>query len=240
MAEQRWQLARFALACGLILGLGSGCALPGAPTSTPPPTATPTETVGAPLVDVPSPTVSAPAGGGGAATTPQATPPPPTAVPRATETATPTPQAMAGATEEPTPGPTPVSLCPDLELEIVFQQEQSLHMEGTSIETRMEASGSVPLTVDVSASPPKVSGEGQLPVTGGGHAGDCSFDYSGSITYRFEGEILPGADGQPELHLGGQRAMQVEASVPCGGGGAAPFEAMAEQVLPYEEGATDE
>ena len=241
MAEQGWQLARFALACGLILMLACECAPPGASTSTPQPTATSTETVEGPLVDVPSPTATDSAGGGSAATTPQATPPPPTAVPQATETATPTPEAAAGGTEEPTPGPTSVSLCSDLELEIVFQQVQSLHVGETSIETTMEASGSVPLTVDVSASPPKVSGEGQLPITGGGHMGDCSLEFSGSIAYRLEGEILPGPDGHPELHLGGQREMQVVTSGSCGGGGGgAPFEEMAETVLPYEEGATDE
>ncbi len=88
--------------------------------------------------------------------------------------------------------------------------------------------------------PPKVSGEGELPISGGGHLGECAFQNSGDLVYRFAGEIVPGPDGYPELHLSGQRAMNIMASAPCGGGGATPFEDMGEQVLRYEEGQTVE
>ena len=138
------------------------------------------------------------------------------------------------ATQEPTLAP----LCPNLELEIVFQQLQSMQVGEMPLENAITASGLVPLSVDVDVSPPKVSGEGKLPVSGGGHIGECAFQNSGSVAYRFEGEIVPGPNGRLELHLGGQRSMNVVASELCGGSGTTPFEDMGEQVLMYEDGHT--
>lgn len=150
---------------------------------------------------------------------------------------TPTATVMPGGdTGEATLEPTPFPLCSNLELEIEFQQIQSVQVGEIPLENVISASGRVPLSVDLGVHLPKVSGEGELPISGGGHLGECAFQNSGVLAYRFEGEIVPDPDGYPELYLGGQRAMNVTASMPCGGGGATPFEDMGEQVLRYEEG----
>jgi hypothetical protein len=154
---------------------------------------------------------------------------------------TPTPTIVpGGGVGETTAEPTPIPICSNLELKIEFQQVQSMQAGEIPIENEINASGSVPLFVDVGVSPPKVNGEGELPVSGGGHAGECAFQDSGTLAYRFEGEIILGADGYPELHLGGQRAMNVVASPLCGGRATTPFEEVGEQVLRYEEGYTVE
>lgn len=161
-----------------------------------------------------------------------------------TTVATPTPTATVvpgGGAGEATPEPTWVPLCPSLELEIEFQQVQSMQMGEVSLRNVINASGCVPLSVDSGVSPQKVSGEGELPVSGGGQAGGCVWQNSGVLAYRFEGEIIQGPDGHPEIHLGGQRSMNIVASASCAGGGSGvPFEDIGEQVLRYEDGHTVE
>jgi len=193
-----------------------------------------------------SPTAESGGAEGGGAPTPTMAPsaeatetPTPTSTPTPSATATPT-AAVGGGGATATPEATAVPLCPDLELEIEFHQIQSMNLGETTLNTEIIATGRVPLTLDAGAAPPAVRGEGELPISGGGQVGDCSFQYSGTLAYRFEGEVVPDPQGAPELHLGGQRAMTIKASAPCGGGGAAPFEEMGEQVLPYQEGATVE
>lgn len=172
-------------------------------------------------------------GGGEGTPTPTSTPETPGGL---RPTLTPT-LVAGGGTGGATPEPTLAPLCPNLELEIEFQQTQVLQMEDLSIENEMSASGTLPLTVNLGVSPPTVQGEAQFPVTGGGHVGDCVFDYSGNLAYMLEGEIVSAADGHLELRLGGQRAMNVAISNPsCPGGGGAPFEDIGEVALAYAEG----
>jgi len=172
--------------------------------------------------------------------------PTPTPSPTPTETApaptlpSPTPTvetAPGGAGDTPTPElPTP---CPQLELEIDFQQIQSMPEAG--IHSEIQASGEIALSVDTATDPPTVRGEGELPISGGGQVGECSWTASGTLAYRLEGEIVPGPTGSLEVHLGGERRMNlIMVGGECGGGGGAPFEPLAETVFPYEDGATQE
>jgi hypothetical protein len=152
-------------------------------------------------------------------------------------TISPTDTILPGGGEvEDTPDFDPVTLCPNLELEIEFEQQQSMQLAGVSLENTIQASGSIPLDVDVNANPPRVTGTGELAVTGGGHSGDCSFVRSGTLTYQFEGQIVLGEDGVPQLTLGGQRSMDVTSTPLCGGMASTPLEDLQEQVLRYEEG----
>ncbi|MGD8822584.1 MAG: hypothetical protein PVG63_05715 [Anaerolineales bacterium] len=153
-------------------------------------------------------------------------------------TATPTETVVpGGGAADPTPEFGPITLCPQLELEIEFQQQQSMQLAGVSLENTIQASGTIPLEVDVNANPPRVTGAGELAISGGGHSGDCSFERSGTLTYEFEGRIIMGDDGAPQLYLGGQRSMNVISSPLCGGMADTPLEAMQEQALRYEQGA---
>ena len=165
--------------------------------------------------------------------TPTETAPPPVA-PSPTPTVTPPP---GGAGSPPTAEPPP--LCPQLELAIDFQQTQSLAAAG--MHSEMTAYGKVPLSVETASEPATVHGEGELPVSGGGQAGDCSWAWTGTLAYRLEGEIAPGPNGDLEVRLRGERMMNITAvGGECGGGGGAPFEPIGELTLPYEEGATKE
>lgn len=145
-----------------------------------------------------------------------------------------------GGLDDGTPEPDPVNLCPNLELEIDFHQSQSMQLEGVSLENTINASGSIPLWVDLSANPPHVSGSGELSISGGGHSGNCSFIRSGTLTYQLEGEIVLGGDGTYQLHLDGQRSMNVTSNPLCGGMASTPLEDLQEQVLRYEEGEKEE
>lgn len=125
-----------------------------------------------------------------------------------------------------------------LALDVVFRQVQSMEAGGVPLENTIESSGRVTLAVDASASPPKVSGEGSTPVTGGGHVGALAFTNSGTITYRLAGEIARGPSGRLELHLGGERSMDVKASGPGGPSASTPFEDVGERVLAFEDGSS--
>ncbi len=144
-------------------------------------------------------------------------PPPPTV--------TPTPEAVARA---PTPTPTfpPEPICPEAELEIEWALQGMISYR---------ASGSVPLTVDLERTPPRVTGEAALPITGGGMG--CTV--SGDLRYRLDGEIVSGPDGEPQISLGGQRAVDVVVSCPGGGkgGGGGGWEGIGRRPIPYREGA---
>ncbi|MDI6843614.1 MAG: hypothetical protein QMC94_04365 [Anaerosomatales bacterium] len=125
----------------------------------------------------------------------------------------------------------------EVALDVVFRQMQAMEAGGVPLENTIESSGRVTLAVDASANPPKVSGEGSTPVTGGGHVGALAFTNSGTITYRLVGEIVRGSDGRLELHVRGQRSMNVRASGPGGPSAATPFEDIGERVLAFEDGA---
>ncbi|MCX8007385.1 MAG: hypothetical protein N3B11_04630 [Coriobacteriia bacterium] len=121
------------------------------------------------------------------------------------------------------------------DLDIVFTQVQSMAAAGVPIENRVEASGRVRLTVDASQDPPTVSGEGSLPVSGGGRVGGVAFTNSGSVSYRFAGTVVRSASGGFELRLGGQRSMVVAAR-PAGPSASTPFEPFEAQTLVAEDG----
>jgi len=209
----RWMIV---WACATLLVFSTACALLGGSRSRPTATSVPASTEEA-ITPTPTDTV--------------------TPVPIQ---ATPTDTPVVGGGGKSTPSPTVEPLCATLELEVYFHQEQSMQLGETSLQNVIEASGSVPLSVEVGAFPARVRGEGEIPITGGGHAGECVFQNSGSVGYRLEGELTSGPGGAAELRLRGQRTMNIVASAPCGGGGASPFEGMAEQVLPYRDGAAVE
>lgn len=216
MQRQVWQTLIIGTALTLALVMCAGCA-PGDSRETPAASPTPTSTPEAPAQATPTPTNTVEA---------------PTEVPP-TPTSTPTPGSAAG---QATPESTPVPLCPDLELEIQFHQESAGVMKSV-----IDASGKVPLSVDLGADPPRVSGEGEMPVTGHAQVGECAMQVSGDLAYQFEGEIVPGADGHPEVHLRGHRTMSMAMTGEgCGGGGGAPSESMEESVLRYEDGYVSE
>lgn len=177
----------------------------------------------------------------GETTTPEATPTATPALEEATvapltPTATVVPGGGAGKA---TPEPTSVPLCPALELEVEFRQVQSMQVGEVLLQNTLDASGRVPLSVDSGVEPPKVSGEGELPISGSGQAGGCVWQNSGMLAYRLEGEFVAGMEGYPELHLGGQRSMNVTTSGTCSGpAGGAPFEDIGVHVLQYEDGYT--
>lgn len=145
---------------------------------------------------------------------------------------------LDGGWAAPTPPATEtVPLCPQLQLIIEWQQVQSIG----EVYNQMEASGQIDLSVNTAASPPTVRGEGELPITGQGQAGDCRLTWTGALVYQLDGEIAPGEDGGLEVHLTGERAGQMVAvGNECGGGGGAPFEGMDEVTFPYRDGATSE
>ncbi len=135
-----------------------------------------------------------------------------------------------------TPPATAIAICPNLELEIEFHQLQTVEMGGGGFQNEVNAAGRIPLTVDLSKSPPQVSGEGELPVSGGGQAGDCAFQNSGKVVFRLQGEIRPNVDNELELALNGRRAMNITSFPPCGGGIAAPEEDIGQAVISYGDG----
>lgn len=143
-------------------------------------------------------------------TPPQGTP----STPAATPSATPTPTGIAPLA---LPSSTPAPLCNRMEIEIVYHQVQKAPM----LEAELTAEGRIPLTLDSSHNPPRVQGSGGTEVGGGGQAGECVFQYSGTMEYRLEGTLL--LDRQPPLlRLSGRRDTPnlnvVPVSGTCGGG----------------------
>jgi len=146
-----------------------------------------------------------------------------------------TPVIGGGEGGESTPEAPP--LCSQLNLEIEYHQAWSM----PEVAGEFQAIGEIPLSVDTAAAPPTVRGEGELPISGQGHAGECTYTVTGALGYDLEGEIVSGTTGGMEVHLRGQRTANVAfVGGECGGGGIAPPEAMVEMVLPYEDGATVE
>ncbi|MEW6505719.1 MAG: hypothetical protein AB1457_17305 [Chloroflexota bacterium] len=135
-------------------------------------------------------------------------------------TLTPTPLLVLGQESSRTPQISPTPACNQLELEIDYQQIQ----QAEDFYAQLTAKGSIPLTIDFSQTPPLVKGSGEAEVGGGGHAGDCSFVYTGSLEYDLHGEVL--FDRQPPvLALSGTRGSRnLSASgTNCGGGLISPI-----------------
>lgn len=148
--------------------------------------------------------------------------------PESTDSTTATSNVSPGVSDAPVPFST-------LDLDIVFEQVQSMDAGGIPIENTIGAKGRVHLTVVAGSSPAAVRGEGSLPVTGGGRAGGVAFTNSGTIAYRFEGTVVRSPSGRLELRLRGQRSMSVQAR-PVGPSASTPFEDFPEQVLAAEDG----
>mgnify|MGYP005841083457 FL=1 len=166
-----------------------------------------------------------------AACTPsQENPPKPSTTPSATLTPT-SPAALA------LPSLTPVPVCNRLEIEIEYHQVQKAPM----LEAEFIAEGRIPLTLDSNHKPPKVQGSGSTEVGGGGQAGECVFQYSGTMQYQMEGTLL--LDRQPPLlRLSGRRDTPNLDVVPvsgiCGGGLLRPIigEEIGTVELPFQDG----
>lgn len=154
-------------------------------------------------------------GGGGVPPTPTGGTATATLNPSPTSIPTPTPTLLAASAATPTPQISPTPLCTDLELEIDYQQVQQV--EGLYAE--LTARGRIPLTVKADYTPPRVEGNGQAEVGGGGHAGNCTWVYTGLLEYDLKGDLL--LDRQPPvIALSGKRDARNLAAVgsECYGG----------------------
>lgn len=154
----------------------------------------------------------------------------PPALPSATPTPTGVPQIIL-------PSPTATPFCTRLEIEIKHHQVQQAH----DLQAELTAEGRIPLTLDSNHNPPKVQGSGGTEVGGGGQAGECVFQYSGTMQYQLEGTLL--LDRQPPLlRLSGRRDTPNLDVVPvsgiCGGGLLRPIigEEIGTVELPFQDG----
>ncbi len=153
-----------------------------------------------------------------------------------TPTATPTPMPVVRSPTPTVPSlPTQAALCPEYALEIELHVSQSYE----DFRAEFGGKGRIPLSADLSADPPQLSGTGGVPIAGSGMAGECALVYSGSFAYTISGEITYNEQGEPQVHLVGQTVGQITASSPCswGGGGPSAPEKW-EMWLPYQDGAT--
>ncbi len=150
--------------------------------------------------------------------------------------ATPTPTLVpAGGGPAPTSVPPEGELCTDYALDVSYQQTTSI--EDVQMEVRYE--GRIPLKADSPQPPASLHGEASLPVTGNGHASDCSLVTSGSMDYVLSGQLALDEEGKPVLQLHADLTASIQVSSPnCGafGGTPLPVPESFDFTMPYEDG----
>lgn len=87
-------------------------------------------------------------------------------------------------------------LC-DMELEFTYWQVadvQGMHDE-------QGYTGRIPFSVDYSADPPTLEGEGEIKISGSGGGGDCQWIYQGVISVTLSGHMENEGSGEPRLYI---------------------------------------
>ncbi len=120
---------------------------------------------------------------------------------------------------------------------LIFSEE--LHQQAPQVTNNIYIQGPIEVSIDASADPPTLEGEGSLTVSGSGNLGGCPAQNSGSDLVTISGTISAG-EGQdpPVLHLSIVHTMQLQIQA-CGGGGGMPVPLTLEAGeidLPFRDG----
>lgn len=133
---------------------------------------------------------------------------------------------------------TDYQICPENFLEIeVFQAHE---IPQYNFVNDIYASGNFPLEIYGISNDSGLGTSGEIPVSGGGWAGICKFDTSGSLTYQLVGCLIPGPGVIPNLLIQGYSTITLSTHPPCGDFGIMPLEETVHIVIPYQDGSIAE
>ena len=117
---------------------------------------------------------------------------------------------------------------------------EELHQQAPFVSQDILIEGPVMVDIYPEESPARLEGSASLPVSGGGKAGDCSFQTSGMDSVSIRGTASPGeGKDPPKLHMIIEHTMQIQIrGDQCGGGMPAPVPSgPSELEMPLRDGA---